>query len=361
MDGWRCNVDGDLSYAARALGSFAGPLIYSQEPGQFIYQISQKMEDPDLKGIFPFKQLKNQQQGVQFPADEAVIMKAMLAVISSTTTTPSSSAVSSPSTMSNPAGEVFGEQNNSSRRAFRPYNPVLAPKLELKEISLCGQKMIKGSICFLRRIKCDRQRVEGMKTTTWPEPATSNQLHHVISERRRREKLNDSFHRLSMILPPDSKRDKASVLISARNYLKTLRAQIMDLQEKNRKLEAHLPILDHEMAEGNFQVEVMKLGSDQSRSQLEQIHIKITVRVECDIVNIILQVLECLRGMRIVSIASVDARAYSPKMRISARVNLKLQIKSCDWNEALFQEAMNRAINGVAPPAEPLPFRNLDL
>ncbi|XP_074565915.1 putative transcription factor bHLH041 [Curcuma longa] len=355
MDGWCRNVGGDLSYSASALGSSAGPFIYSQEPGQFIYQISQKMEHPGWEGIFPCKQMKNQQQGVKFPADrdEAAIMKAMLAVMSSTTTTPSSSAVSSPSTMSHPAGEVFGEQNNSSMRAFTPYNPVLAPKLELKEISLSGQKMIKGSICFLRRIKCDREREEGMKTTTWPAPATSNQLHHVISERRRREKLNDSFHRLSMVLPPDSKRDKASVLISARNYMKTLRAQIMDLQEKNRKLEAHLP-MDEMMAEGNFQVEVMKLGSDEPRSQLEQIHIKITVRVECDIVNLILHVLECLRGMRIVSIVSVDARAYSPQMRISARANLKLQIKSCDWNEALFQEAMNRAINGVAPPAEVL-------
>lgn len=107
--------------------------------------------------------------------------------------------------------------------------------------------------------------------------------------------------------------------------MKILRAQIMELEEKNRKLEAHLP--KDEMAEGNFQIEVIKLGSDEPRSQLEQIHIKITVRVECDIVNLILHVLECLKGMRIVSIASVDARAYSPQMRISARANLKLQIK----------------------------------
>lgn len=129
-------------------------------------------------------------------------------------------------------------------------------------------------------------------------------------------------------------KDKASVLIDARNYLKTLRAQILELEEKNRKLESHLP--DREMAEGlnnrgyragNVQVEVMKLGSEEPWSQLEQIHIKIAVRVECNIVNLILHVLECLRGMRIVSIASVDARAYSPRMRISAGANLKLQIK----------------------------------
>ncbi|XP_074573805.1 putative transcription factor bHLH041 [Curcuma longa] len=357
MDGWRCNVDGDVSYSMRALDSFAGSIIqYSQEQEQFIYQISQTMDlEWQLDGFFPCEPTDR---------DEAAITKAMMAVIASAAT--KSAGSSSPSAMSNPAREAFTDHRNSRQRAFTPYSSALALNYHEPKEFLCGQKMIKNSICFLRRVKCDRERVEGTTTTTTtvPPPSTSSHLQHVISERRRREKLNESFHRLSMILPPSSKKDKASVLIDARNYLKTLRAQILVLEEKNRKLEAQLP--NEEMTEGisnslgyragNVQVEVMKLGSeDQPRSQLEQIHIKIAVRVECDIVNLILHVLECLRGMRVVSIASVDARAYSPQMQhISAGANLKLQIKSCDWNEALFQEAMNRAIGGVAANVETL-------
>jgi hypothetical protein len=35
--------------------------------------------------------------------------------------------------------------------------------------------------------------------------ASENQLQHMISERKRREKLNDSFHALRTVLPPGSK------------------------------------------------------------------------------------------------------------------------------------------------------------
>jgi hypothetical protein len=37
-----------------------------------------------------------------------------------------------------------------------------------------------------------------------PQP-TSSQLHHMISERRRRERLNESFETLRALLPPGSK------------------------------------------------------------------------------------------------------------------------------------------------------------
>jgi hypothetical protein len=35
--------------------------------------------------------------------------------------------------------------------------------------------------------------------------SSGNQLQHMISERKRREKLNDSFHALRTVLPPGSK------------------------------------------------------------------------------------------------------------------------------------------------------------
>ncbi|KAG6505935.1 hypothetical protein ZIOFF_031248 [Zingiber officinale] len=278
----------------------------SLEQEQFIYQ-----EEPMSFG--------RQLQGVQFPADrdEAAIMTAMVAVIASAAAAASSSSAysSSTSAMSNPAREA-------SQRV-----PVGAK--DDKELDLFSEK--------------SKARSRAAAAVNKQPSAARASIHFSI------------IFTVDVLL----QKDKASVLIDARNYLKTLRAQILVLQEKNRKLEAHLP--NKEMADqgykagNNVQVEVLKLGSEEPRSQLEQIHIKIAVGVECNIVNLILHVLECLRGMRVVSIASVDARAYSPQMQqISAGANLKLQIKRCDWNEALFKEAMNRAVGGVAASVETL-------
>jgi hypothetical protein len=36
-------------------------------------------------------------------------------------------------------------------------------------------------------------------------PPSVNQLQHMFSERKRREKLNDSFHALKAVLPPGAK------------------------------------------------------------------------------------------------------------------------------------------------------------
>ncbi|EAZ10891.1 hypothetical protein OsJ_00734 [Oryza sativa Japonica Group] len=71
-------------------------------------------------------------------------------------------------------------------------------------------------------------------------PPSGNQLQHMISERKRREKLNDSFLALKAVLPPGSKKDKTSILIRAREYVKSLESKLSELEEKNRELEARL-------------------------------------------------------------------------------------------------------------------------
>ncbi|KAK4764297.1 hypothetical protein SAY87_013735 [Trapa incisa] len=51
------------------------------------------------------------------------------------------------------------------------------------------------------------------------------QLHHIMTERRRRENYNKCIEALKELLPPDGiKRDKLSVLESAREYLTSLEA-----------------------------------------------------------------------------------------------------------------------------------------
>lgn len=137
----------------------------------------------------------------QFPVlfdDDAVMTRAMMAVISSSS---SSSYSSSPPILSQtPPQEAQNHQAHGQLGAFKPYNLALAPKLEPKNGS-CGQKMIKKSISILKRINLFSAEARPKESRA----TSSNQLHHVISERRRREKLNGSFQDLRMLLPPGSK------------------------------------------------------------------------------------------------------------------------------------------------------------
>jgi len=77
--------------------------------------------------------------------------------------------------------------------------------------------MIKMGISILRRmhmLRFSRERSGGTTAMAQraqedeedPPPApTSSQLNHMISERRRRERLNESFEALRGLLPPGSK------------------------------------------------------------------------------------------------------------------------------------------------------------
>lgn len=120
-------------------------------------------------------------------ADDAAMAQAMLAVISSS---PPPSLLYQP-----PQREQAPRQ-----RAFKAYNAVLRPKTDPIKPGVPGQKMIKMAVSMLKRMHMMRFEAR------MPEPRpTSNQLHHMISERRRREKINESFHALRMLLPPGSK------------------------------------------------------------------------------------------------------------------------------------------------------------
>ncbi|KAM3330770.1 hypothetical protein ACQJBY_027110 [Aegilops geniculata] len=78
------------------------------------------------------------------------------------------------------------------------------------------------------------------------------------------------------------------------------------------------------------------------------------VMVECDVVELVLRILECLRWMEQVSVMSVDADTYSPQVLLKAIASIKLRIVDRDWNEALFHEAMNKAVNDATAFRPPL-------
>ncbi|XP_066337259.1 putative transcription factor bHLH041 [Miscanthus floridulus] len=113
--------------------------------------------------------------------------------------------------------------------AFKHYARHLGPKRPQKP-GACGQRMFKTAMSVLSKMHVAERysqqqyyyQAAAAAAAEAVQPPSVNQLQHMLSERKRREKLNDSFHALKAVLPPGSKKDKTSILIRAREYLKTL-------------------------------------------------------------------------------------------------------------------------------------------
>jgi hypothetical protein len=123
-----------------------------------------------------------------------------------------------------------------------------------------------------------------------------------------------------------SQKDKTTVLVNAASFLKTLEAQVSELEEKNTKLERYVPregagASAAAAAHRRAKVSISRAGPDE-----RQVSLMVMVMVECDIVDLVLHVLEYLRWMSGVSVLSVDADTYSPQALLKARANIKLQI-----------------------------------
>lgn len=137
-----------------------------------------------------------QARNLQFPTPEALdeaMTRAILAVLSSP-------ACSSSSSVHQPL-EGLPQNYHLSVKAsgFKKYTRVLTPN---RKPSSGRQSLLKRSFAFLRNLNLMRLQERTPPTTSRP---TSSQLHHVMSERRRREKLNDSFQALKSLLPPGTK------------------------------------------------------------------------------------------------------------------------------------------------------------
>lgn len=99
--------------------------------------------------------------------------------------------------------------------AFKNYNLALAPTSNIRAISAFrGQSILKRTISYYRSLNIARREY-----TAGPSRPTSTQLHHMISERKRREKLNESFHALRSLLPPGTKVRYVCVCVHLYIYL----------------------------------------------------------------------------------------------------------------------------------------------
>lgn len=161
-------------------------------------------------------------------------------------------------------------------------------------------------------------------------------------------------------------KDKASVLDNTRNYLNTLRTQISELDERNRLLEVQLrhqreneedgdpnetvqiritgsseleernrlPEVqlrhqgeEEEDGDPNEIVQVRVTWSSESTSETQRINIGVTVRVECNAIDMILNVLERLKRMRGATLVSVETSTRSSQTNVCMKASLTLQVK----------------------------------
>ncbi|KAE8700331.1 Alpha/beta-Hydrolases superfamily protein [Hibiscus syriacus] len=257
-------------------------------------------------------------------SENAVMTKAILAVL----TSPSSSCSSK------------SHQQNPKATAFKLYGSVVlsASQTTAARTSLRPQSMLKRAILFCRELDSVRR-----KQLPRSRP-TANQLQHMFSERKRREKLNESFEALRSLLPPGTKRDRVSVLASSMEYLASLKAQIMELNRQNQSLQAHLSsdAAEEDNGSSNERINIRIIPESESTSQQRIIHMRITFRGENLITDILIQLLEFLKLDRNTTLMSTESDTRITELGSVNHVNVN------DWDEATFREAIRRILADLA-------------
>lgn len=202
------NIPADQVFTTANFTSLLQPIL---SPTTNIFSSTSTSTSPHQQSMQAFSRIRG---NIQLPSPEiedAEITRAILAVL--TSPSPSASITSHqlvpPALNNDPApssSHHHGLLNPKPSGAFKNYSPSpLAPRTQTKGASnlvVRKQTMVKRSISFLRSLNLLRIRDQGMQTATRP---TTSQLHHMISERKRREKLNESFHSLKSLLPPGTK------------------------------------------------------------------------------------------------------------------------------------------------------------
>ncbi|CAL4965828.1 unnamed protein product [Urochloa decumbens] len=247
--------------------------------------------------------------------------------------------------------------------AFKRYARHLGPRRPPKP-GACGQRMFKTAMSVLSKMHAaarykqqqqQQQYYYQQAAAAEAPPASVNQLQHMISERKRREKLNDSFHALRTVLPPGSKKDKTSILIRAREYVRSLESKVSELEEKNRSLESRLLQRDSGGAGKDAG------GGEHGSSGEKKVQVEITRAAEpcgdlctlkiavmrssstCNMTDVMLRALQCLRdqigdGVSLVAMSTSDSATGTV---------LALQIKSppgVGWEEQPVKDAVGKVV-----------------
>ncbi|KAI3989283.1 hypothetical protein MKX01_004832 [Papaver californicum] len=304
---------------------------------------------------------------IQFPNPEnvdAALTKAMLAVLSSS---PASS--SSSHQHQHQQTQAYGYHLSQEMGAFRRYIPednLLALANNKLKSNYGGQNMLKRAIIVYKNMHM-RKRIMEEQLAQGYRP-TSSQLHHKMSERKRREKLNDSFLALKSLLPPGSKKDKVSLLSTTRDYLATLKDEIKELKRRNRFLEAQLapptrptPITsgsDPEMGAAStssdslVDIQITQASEPSISSEEREINLQVSVSSgDCDFMSLIRRLLDFLNQADDVSLEFMEGNTIPSQVPNSSyRVVFRLKIKASQqhiFEESAFKEVLRRIIGDV--------------
>ncbi|KAG6535838.1 hypothetical protein ZIOFF_000867 [Zingiber officinale] len=146
------------------------------------------------------------------------------------------------------------------------------------------------------------------------------------------------------------RKDKASVLANTKNYLTSLKAQIKELEERNQMLEPMRQLIEEGIGESKEKVEVRIIRTAESApegSQFINFKLVIIVREQCEMMNLVVHLLECLKERGITNLVAMETSTASQAGAIFARINVGLQVKASDWDEESFTEAAKGAVNDV--------------
>ncbi|CAN1340284.1 Putative transcription factor bHLH041 [Linum perenne] len=258
---------------------------------------------------------------------DAAMTRALLAVFTSPSSSNTSSAFSK---FSNPTGLVA---SSSSRRNASMFKRALT--------------YYRRSFMMTRRRR-QIEEEEQMNNLAAASRPTSTQLHHMISERRRREKINDSFQSLRALLPPDVKKDKATVLSRTKEYLKSLITQVAQLSQRTQQLESKLLLLSPPPPPAaaapavsireppppiptDQRVDVRLIPVVEETTSEEQYHIvdlQVTLR-DCPVSDIVIRVLQFLTQIPHVNLIALQANTETSEQHTPrfSRANFRLQIE----------------------------------
>ncbi|KAB2024376.1 hypothetical protein ES319_D06G083700v1 [Gossypium barbadense] len=193
---------------------------------------------------------------------------------------------------------------NPKATALKRYVPRSTPPVRA---SLRSQSLLKRATLFCRKLTLVRR------------------------ERRRREKQNEDFIALRSLLPFGTKKDKASILFNSRQYLTSLKAQVAELSKQNQLLQARLlPAAADVGGSSNESLNVRIIPLHESTSEQRIVDLRISVRGEVLIDNILMRLLEFLRQDRNVSIMSIEANNQLSEGSVNY-INLRLRIEILEF------------------------------
>ncbi|CAJ1975797.1 unnamed protein product [Sphenostylis stenocarpa] len=275
----------------------------------------------------------------QFPTPESeqdAIMRAILHVISPTS--------------QQHQNLPFAPVVHPEASAFKRYRSDIGPHMAS---NFRRQSLMNRSLAFFRKLNFMRMR-ERIQATSRP---TNTQLHHMISERRRREKLNENFQALRALLPPGTKKDKASILIAAKETLSSLMAEVDQLSKRNQGLTSLLPPKESSSEETKATVSPNEGLSvrvshvpESSSSQERMVDLHVNVRGQVSQVDLLICLLEFLKRDRNLSLVSMDASTHIAEgNNVLRQLTFRLRIiQGSEWDQCAFEEAVRRVVADLA-------------